>query len=235
MAKPMDADRSRQLALELSPNAAIGPEAYVVGPANERAVRHLGLWPDWPHPIVYVAGPSGSGKTHLARIWAERAGANSVVAGNLSLAAVTGLPQGPVLVDDLVAGGTDDTALFHLINRQLEHRDAMVITSRARPSDAGHDLPDLRSRLRAATLLTIDAPDEQVLEAVLVKLLADRQLDVAPQALRYAMTRMDRSFDAAAQLVTIIDQISLEEKRRVTIPLVERALSRIASRPEPHQ
>ena len=48
---------------------------FIVAPGNARALAFLDAWPDWPAPAAALFGPSASGKTHLARIWAERAGA----------------------------------------------------------------------------------------------------------------------------------------------------------------
>jgi chromosomal replication initiation ATPase DnaA len=59
------------------------------------------------------------------------------------------------------------------------------------------------------------------MEAVLVKLLTDRQLVVAPDVIAYALRRMDRSFSAARHLVATADKESLTGKRPITIPLIK--------------
>jgi chromosomal replication initiation ATPase DnaA len=60
-----------------------------------------------------------------------------------------------------------------------------------------------------------------MMEAVLVKLFADRQLVVAPDVIAYALRRMDRSFAAVRHLVATADKESLAGKRPITIPLLK--------------
>ena len=62
----------------------------------------------------------------------------------------------------------------------------------------------------------IAPPDQPLLEAILVKQFADRQLTVEPQVVSYLLRHMERSFAAAATIVEAIDRRSLADKRRVT-------------------
>ena len=43
------------------------------------ALALIDSWPDWPNRIMLLVGPEGSGKSHLAAIWAEQAGARSII------------------------------------------------------------------------------------------------------------------------------------------------------------
>ena len=43
------------------------------------ALALIESWPDWPNRIMLLVGPEGSGKSHLAAIWAEQAGARSII------------------------------------------------------------------------------------------------------------------------------------------------------------
>ena len=60
--------------------------------------------------------------------------------------------------------------------------------------------------------------------ALLVKLLADRQLTPKPELINYLMTRMDRSFAAAIALVDRLDAASLAQKRPLTRALAAQVL-----------
>ena len=100
-----------------------------------------------------------------------------------------------------------------------------MLTARVPPAKWNIKLADLVSRFRAATLVEIGPPDDDLLEAVLVKLFADRQIDITAEVVQFAMRRMERSLAAAGVLVERIDRLSLEQKRRITTRLVERALT----------
>jgi chromosomal replication initiation ATPase DnaA len=63
-----------------------------------------------------------------------------------------------------------------------------------------------------------------MMEAVLVKLFADRQIVVAPDVIAYLVRRMDRSFAAARSVVAKADSVSLTGKRPITVPLIKEVL-----------
>ena len=77
-------------------------------------------------------------------------------------------------------------------------------------------LPDLRSRLKAATVVEIGEPDDELLAQVLVKLFADRQLAVDESLVSFLTTRTERSFAAARATVEKLDREALRLKRPVT-------------------
>jgi chromosomal replication initiation ATPase DnaA len=74
----------------------------------------------------------------------------------------------------------------------------------------------LASRLRALPVVTVAAPDDALLRAVLVKLFADRQLQVDESVVAYLATRVERSLAAARSAVDLIDGTALRMKRPVT-------------------
>jgi chromosomal replication initiation ATPase DnaA len=182
-------------------------------------------WPDWPSRVVLLTGPTGSGKTHLAHIWAGRAGADIIEAAELSGAHPV-VPAGKVLaVENVAAERVPEAALFHLINSVREQGGYLLLTS---PS--GHEawqvsLPDLRSRLRMATPVELEAPEDELLRKVLVKLFADRQLLVEKPVIDYLVSRMERSLSAAVALVEALDRAALAAGRSITRPVAAAVLA----------
>jgi chromosomal replication initiation ATPase DnaA len=223
------AGRASQLILDLGHEEATGLADFIPGAANRAALGFLLAWPGWPHPAAVLCGPAGSGKSHLARIWAGRSGAAVQAAAAISPGDVAARRPPRLVIEDVAPGACDERDLFHLFNLCMEPGGALLVTTRTPPARLGFALADLVSRLRAATLIGIAAPDEALVEAVLVKLFADRQLDVAPAIAAFALTRMERSLSAARELVARVDRLSLAESRRVTRPLVARALDEIGA------
>ena len=60
----------------------------------------------------------------------------------------------------------------------------------------------------------------------MLKQFTDRQLSVAPEVLTFLMARMERTFEAAGNLVAALDEAALIEKRRITVPLAKEVLAR---------
>jgi len=215
--------RPRQIPLALGHKPALGRDDLIVTPANAEAVSMIDRWPDWPSAAVVLAGPAGSGKSHLASIWHEWSGAQNVPAGKL--AGIGGAPAGPVLVDGIGEAPFDEAALFHLLNAVRSNGTHLLLTSRRFPLAWGATLPDLVSRLRTATTVEVHEPDDALLEGVIAKLFADRQVEVEPHVVSYLARRIERSVATAIDVVDRLDRAALEEKSRITRSLAARIVS----------
>lgn len=215
------ASRSSQLPLPLPHRPSLARDDLIVAPSNQLAVDAIDAWPNWPHPILYVHGPAGSGKSHLAASFAARSGANAFDATE----PFQGAEPFAAIVDDLDKGVVDEEALFGLLNTARLGRGTVLVTAKTPPSNLSLRLPDLASRLRAATVVAIGAPDEALLGGVLVKLFADRQMNVDQKLLAIILSRMERSLEAARDLVAEIDRVSLSTGRRVNRNLVLEVLA----------
>jgi chromosomal replication initiation ATPase DnaA len=213
-----------QLTLDLAHRPALGAEDFLVSRSNQAACDVIDRWPDWPSRSVLVVAPPGAGKTHLANVWRLRSGAAAFAAAALSEEDVT-RARSALLIEDLHAGIGNERALFHLLNLVREHKLSMLLTSRLAPGEMEVALPDLRSRLRALPVVTIDPPDEALLKAVLVKHFADRQLTVEPHVISYIALHMDQSMEAAAAIVADIDRRALASHRKVTRALAAEILA----------
>jgi chromosomal replication initiation ATPase DnaA len=216
----------RQLVLDLAHRQALGAEDFLVSSSNEAAIELVDRWPEWPHPVCVVVGPKGSGKSHLANVWRLKSSAGVAAAATLTDAAVAQMSDGSALVvEDLDRGISDEQALFHLLNRARGSRLSVLLTSRQASGELEVRIPDLRSRLRALPVVALEAPDEALLKAVLVKLFCDRQLSVDPAVIEYLNLRMERSMAAASLVVAAIDRLALAKHRKVTRPLAAEALA----------
>lgn len=214
-----------QLTLDLAHRPALGAEDFFVSQSNARAVEVIDAWPDWPHAAMVVVGPAGSGKSHLANVWQLRSKCRMLSAPAISDASVPA-PEDrrDLVIENIDSGIGDERALFHIVNLARESRFSILITSRRHPGELSVALPDLRSRLRAIPVVAIAMPDQSLLKAVLVKQFSDRQLSVEPHVVNYLAARMERSFEAARQLVRTIDELALAQKRPVTRALAGEAL-----------
>jgi chromosomal replication initiation ATPase DnaA len=213
------------LALALPHAESLTRDNFMEGSANAQALALVDAWPDWPNRVMMLVGPEGSGKSHLASIWAAEAGARSVAAHTLTPANVPcELATGALVVDDLDPAAFDERALFHLLNLAREDEAYVLLTGRALPSAFSVELHDLRSRLRAVSVVTLTPPDDQLFRALIVKFCADRQMTVDESIVSYLATRIERSFAAARQAVELLDGEALRQRRPVTRALAAEVL-----------
>src|SRR5262249_34054991 len=140
-----------------------------------------------------------------------------------------GLPQ---LLGDARAAAIDDgqsaeeEALLHLYNVLAERQGHLLLAAREPPARWAIGLADLRSRLLAAPAVAVEAPDDALLGAVLVKLFADRQLRISEDLIAYLLPRIERSFAAAQEIVAALDAAALAGQRAVTVRLARALLDK---------
>ncbi|SDW21089.1 AAA family ATPase [Litoreibacter albidus] len=219
---------SEQLAFSLPAKEALGRENYFVSGANALAVAAVENWADWPLSKLVLVGPSGSGKTHLAMVWAQETEAAVVSADALD--DPSALAHGPLVVEDLdrIAGSrADETQLFHLHNLMQQGGYPLLITSALAPARMTFVLPDLRSRMEGTSLAALEALDDALLMALVMKMFSDRQIAIKPDLLNYVMPRLPRSFEAVRGFVMKMDARALAEKRPIGKGLARDVLAQI--------
>lgn len=225
-----------QLALDLGWRPALEAEDFLVAPSNAEAVAWLAPGQSWPGPALVLSGPPGSGKSHLARVWAARTGAALLGPEALVVAEVAALvpARRPAVValdraDSVAGDGAGERALLHLFNLVAESGGRLLLTGTAAAAGWGVVLPDLDSRLRAVTVATIGPPGDDLLAAMLVKLLADRQLAPPAEVVAYLVPRMERSGAAVRLLAAELDRAALAAHRPITLPLARSVLATLTA------
>jgi chromosomal replication initiation ATPase DnaA len=209
------------LTLHLPP--VFSEDNFFVSSCNETAYQWVARWPDWPDYALVLYGAGGSGKSHLSAIWAQKSGAAEVAAGNLGAASL--LPAHTPIYIENIETLRDEVAFFHLLNSGKADRRALLLTSAVAPGQCGFMLPDLISRLLALPSAEISPPDDAALAACLRKQFADKQLMVEDEVILFLITRMERSYEQAKQLVEVLDKQALMEKKTITIPFVRKILA----------
>jgi chromosomal replication initiation ATPase DnaA len=208
---------------------------FLISESNAAAIGWVDRWPDWPSRALALYGPAGCGKTHLVNLWAARVSGVVLPGETLSEEVVANLVsegRHRIAIDD--ADRAPEPELLHLYNFCLEARGDVLLTARQPPASWIIKLPDLDSRLRTVLAAGIGLPDDPLLEAVLVKHFADRQLRVGPEVIAYLLTHMERSFAAAADIVARLDLVSLRDRRAITVPLARQLVSEAGvHRPSP--
>ncbi len=55
----------------------------------------------------------------------------------------------------------------------------------------------------------------------------DRQLKIDADVISFMLERMERSFEAAREMVAAIDALALSQRRNITMPLVRKVLENL--------
>ncbi len=224
--------KPKQIPFDLPARRAFGRDDFQVGESNRAAVGWIDSWPSWPAPVLVIQGNPASGKSHLAAVWREKTQATILKPESLTTMTAEEIfaKNNAFVLDGLdpwLGDHAAETTLFHLYNMLKEAQKTMLITMRMAPCHADFVIPDLASRFRAAPAVSIEAPDDDLLGAVLRKHFSDRQLSIGDDVINYLLPRMERSFAAIRDLAEAADHAALSEKRGISVPLMRKVLTEL--------
>ena len=225
-------DRFYQTAFKLPVRPVTGRADFFTAKENAQAVAMIDSFPNDFHGAV-IFGEKGCGKTHLAHLFADTVFQKTGKKPDIipfDCWDKKNAQKTPYFVLEDVLAPIDETALFHLLNQIKSSNGFVLMTSKTAPAGWGLKLPDLITRLKALPCVQILSPGEELMQAVLIKQFADCQLTVAPEVITYILKNMERSFAALSYIVRRADELSLEKKRAVTIPLIRQVLDEPADR-----
>ena len=224
----------KQLPLGVRLRAGAVYESFAVGKNSEllTALRSASAVPLW------LWGSPGSGKTHLLQAACAAEGSAAAYfplgSGALPPEALTGFERNRVLcVDDVhkVAGDAAwERALFHLFNEAAELRTRLIFASAAAPRQSAWTLEDWRSRAAACVVYQLhELDDEGRIEALRLRA-EQRGLQLPHETAEYLLKRMPRDLASLFEILDALDEASLIEQRRLTIPFIRDELEKHAKK-----
>ena len=167
----------------------------------------------------FLHGPYKSGKSFLAKIWLKN---NNAIEYENNLETILN-SKSNILVDEISRFNEED--IFHLVNNCFLNKSKILITSKNKINEINFKLQDLSSRLKTFTNLEINQPNDEMLLAILTKLLIDKQFIInSSEVFEYILRRVERTYHAINEVVEKLDILSLEKKRQLTIPLIKEIL-----------
>jgi chromosomal replication initiation ATPase DnaA len=216
-----------QHSFEFTYKPVYSDEEYVISTSNRNAhsliiANHeiVGI-PPYNRTLI-LRGPKASGKTHLANMWVNQIPKNRDFISSCN--DIYDNSYTGCVIDD--AHTLSENELFHIINYMNEEgRELLMVI------EEGYEfkLKDLRSRISAIRGVSIEMPDESMVRALLVKHFSTLSLMVSSEVIDFLEKRTPRSFFAILSLVLIINKISLQEGREITVPFVREVVEKFAS------
>ena len=215
-----------QIPLTLAIPPSYKRDNFIIGPANERAMQWLNLWPEWPLPyrVLNIFGASGCGKTHISYVFEALSGARRL-SELKDIKGIIGSDKRHFILDDFELGAAYSLeALFHFFNHLGSIGGTALLLSQQSAAQMDCPLNDLHSRLRAVTCQEIIVPDDYFLAQVLESMFGNRQCSAPENVISYMITHMPRNFTSAYHLVAAIDMAALAAKKPITLGLVKEVM-----------
>ena len=220
---------ARQFALPFPQHAFYAAADFLAGACNREALAWLERPAAWPNQRLLVHGPLGTGKTHLLHLFAVRH--HAALVPSQALRRLCPPPEAPALAIDDADATPDPRALLHVLNAAAERQQPVLLSARTPPAAWHIALPDLASRLRAITAVPVGLPDDDLLQPLLARLLADRQLQVPEKIQDFLLARLPRTGGALREAAARLDRLSLAEGGTVSRALAARVVQEMTDLP----
>ena len=127
-------------------------------------------------------------------------------------------------IESIVGNKVWEIGLFNLINRSLNSENRLIFTSSKNIDVMNFELKDLDSRLRKIQSHELYAlTDDEILSAL--KHIANlRSIELGSKEAQYLLTYANRNVSDLVQILESLDQLSMEMKRKITIPLIKEVI-----------
>ena len=213
-----------QLLLDFDYKQNFRDDDFYVGKSNYYAFELINKWPKWEKNFLNISGERYSGKSHLTKIFLKKFNGLSVETNLLNdenLKKIK-LYQNIVLEDlDL---NVDENLIYTLFNLIDQDNKFLVITSTIPIAEINFQLDDLRSRTKNCLLAKIENPDDDLMFALILKNLSDRQISLDKKLIDFIIKRVERSYGKIFEFIYKIDKISLKKKKSIDLKIINEAL-----------
>ena len=213
-----------QLILNFDYDQNFKDQDFYVSKSNEFAFKLLNSWPKWEKNFVNLIGEKFSGKTHLINIFLKKFKGIKIEANKINNDFLKKMKVFENIVIENFNDKIDENLLFTLTNIIDQDNKYLILTSRNPIVDYSFKLNDLNSRSKNFLLCNIEKPGDDLMFALILKNLSDRQISIDKKLIDFIIKRIDRSYGKIFDFIYKIDKISLKRKKPIDFKIIKEAL-----------
>ena len=197
---------------------------FYVSKSNEYSFKLLNSWPKWDKNFINLIGENFSGKSHLINIFLKNFKGIKISSDKITNKFLMEIKiYENVIIEDL-SNKIDENLLFTIINT-IEQDNKYLIISTTKPIvDFKFALHDLNSRAKNFLLSAIEKPEDDLMYALILKNLSDRQISIDKKLIDFIIKRISRSYGKISDFIYKIDKISLKRKKPIDFKIIKEAL-----------
>ena len=197
---------------------------FYVSRSNEYSFKLLNTWPKWEKNFVNLIGENFSGKSHLINIFLQNFKGIKITASKITNDFLKEIKiHENIIIEDLLES-IDENLLFTLINNIEQDNKYLIVTSTKPIVDFKFKLQDLNSRSKNFLLSAIEKPEDDLMYALILKNLSDRQISIDKKLIDFIIKRISRSYGKISDFIYKIDEISLKRKKPIDFKIIKEAL-----------
>ena len=197
---------------------------FYVSKSNEYPFKLLNSWPKWEKNFLNLIGEKFSGKTHLVNIFLKKFKGIKINASEINNQVLKDIKIYENIIIENLDDNIDENLFFTLLNIIDQDNKFLIVTSLKSIVEISFKLNDLNSRSKNFLLSYIERPDDELMFALILKNLSDRQISIDKKLIDYIIKRIDRSYSKIFDFIYKIDEISLKRKKSIDFKIIKEAL-----------
>ena len=202
-----------QLLLDFDYEQNFRDDDFYVGKSNYYTFELINKWPKWEKNFLNISGEKFCGKTHLVNIFLKKFNGIKIESNLLNNESLNTIkPFQNIVLEDLNLN-VDEKLIYTLFNTIDQDNKFLIITSTKPIVEIAFRLDDLKSRTKNCLLAKIENPDDELMFALILKNLSDRQITLDKKLIDFIIKRVERSYSKIFEFIYKIDEISLKKKK----------------------
>ena len=215
---------TNQTIIKFNYDKNLSKDDFVISKSNKHIFEFLDMWSKWEKNFINIIGEKLSGKTHLTNIFINKNKGIKIKAKSLSNDHLKEIKIYENIILENLTSDVDEKLLYSLLNLIDQDNKYIIITSFKPIVYVDFKLNDLKSRTKSFLLLNIEKPDDELIFAIILKNLSDRQILLDKKLINYIIKRIERSYSKIHDFIYKIDQLSLKKKKSVDLNIIKEVL-----------
>ena len=199
-------------------------EDFYVSSSNKHIFSLLNQWPRWEKNFLNISGEKFSGKSHLINIFIKKFKGIKLNANSLTNKDLKVIKIHENIILENLDENIDEKLIYSLLNIVDVDNKYIIVTSEIPIVDINFSLIDLKSRTKNFLLQKIEKPDDELMFALILKNLSDRQISINKKLIDFIVKRIDRSYGKISDFIYKVDELSLKRKKPIDFKIIKEIL-----------
>ena len=197
---------------------------FYVSNSNKHIFTLINQWPRWEKNFLNISGEKLSGKTHLINIFIKKFKGIKFDANSLTDSDLKTIKIHENIILENLDENINEKLIYSLFNFIDLDNKFIIVTSEKSLVDIDFKLADLKSRTKNFLLQKIENPDDELMFALILKNLSDRQISIDKKLIDFIIKRIDRSYGNIFNFIYKVDELSLKKKKPIDFNLIREVL-----------
>ena len=185
---------------------------YYISKTNKHIYDLLNKWPNWEKNFLNISGENFLENHILLIFLLKNLKDFKLMLKTFKNDDLIRVKNYKNIILENVDNSVNEKLFFTLINIVEQDNRYLIVTSRKPIVNFDFNLADLTSRAKNFLLQNIEKPDDELMFALILKNLSDRQISLDKKLIEYAIKRIDRSYGKIFEFIYKIDEMSLKKK-----------------------